>query len=379
MEVTAMTHGLTLRRRIYIAGAGTVAVLALAACNRGGSVATSSSSSGSAAAAGGGSLAVSLITKDSTNPFFVAMQEGAKKAGADAGVNVTIASGKQEGDDQGQIDAIENAISSKQKGILITPMSTGVNDAIKKARDAGLYVIALDTPPDPADTVNITFATDNREAGRLIGKYTAGKLDGKKATIALLDIFNDKIVSVDYNRDQGFLEGMGINVNDPKKNGDEAKTGKYTGGKGGDYEIVGNQATGANEEGGQSGLEKLLAKNKDINVVYTINEPTAAGAAAAMKAAGKNPADYILVSVDGGKAGVEDVRDGVIDATSQQYPLKMAQLGVTAIVDVTKNNKTPAVSPGLDFYNTGVTLIAKDPVTGVESKDPQFGLDNAWG
>jgi len=379
MEVTAMTHGLTLRRRIYIAGAGTVAVLALAACNRGGSVATSSSSSGSAAAAGGGSLAVSLITKDSTNPFFVAMQEGAKKAGADAGVNVTIASGKQEGDDQGQIDAIENAISSKQKGILITPMSTGVNDAIKKARDAGLYVIALDTPPDPADTVNITFATDNREAGRLIGKYTAGKLDGKKATIALLDIFNDKIVSVDYNRDQGFLEGMGINVNDPKKNGDEAKTGKYTGGKGGDYEIVGNQATGANEEGGQSGLEKLLAKNKDINVVYTINEPTAAGAAAAMKAAGKNPADYILVSVDGGKAGVEDVRDCVIDATSQQYPLKMAQLGVTAIVDVTKNNKTPAVSPGLDFYNTGVTLIAKDPVTGVESKDPQFGLDNAWG
>jgi fructose transport system substrate-binding protein len=307
------------------------------------------------------------------------MQQGAKKAGADAGVNVTIASGKQEGDDQGQIDAIENAIASKQKGILITPMSTGVNDAIKKARDAGLYVIALDTPPDPPDTVNITFATDNREAGHLIGKYTAAKLNGQKATIALLDIFNDKIVSVDYNRDQGFLEGMGINVADPKKNGDEAKTGKYTGGKGGDYEIVGNEATGANEEGGQSGLEKLLAKNKNINVVYTINEPTAAGAAAAMKAAGKNPNDYILVSVDGGKAGVEDVRDGVIDATSQQYPLKMAQLGVTAIQEVVKNNKTPQVSAGLDFYNTGVTLIAKDPASGVDSKDPQWGLDNAWG
>jgi fructose transport system substrate-binding protein len=113
--------------------------------------------------------------------------------------------------------------------------------------------------------------------------------------------------------------------------------------------------------------------------VYTINEPTAAGAAAAMKAAGKNPNDYILVSVDGGKAGVEDVRDGVIDATSQQYPLKMAQLGVTAIQEVVKNNKTPQVSAGLDFYNTGVTLIAKDPASGVDSKDPQWGLDNAWG
>jgi fructose transport system substrate-binding protein len=374
-----MNHGLTVRRRAQILGTGLVAAIALAACGSSGSASSSSSSAAgsSSAAAGGGKIAVSLITKDSTNPFFVAMQAGAKKAGADSGVDVTIASGKAEGDDQGQIDAIENAISAKQKGILITPMSTGVNDAIKKARDAGLFVIALDTPPDPAETVDITFATDNREAGKLIGKYTAVKLDGKKAVIALLDIFNDKIVSVDYNRDQGFLEGMGIPVGDPKKNGDEAKTGKYTGGKGGDYEIVGNEATGANEEGGQKGMEKLLAKNPNVNVIYTINEPTAAGADAAMKAAGKK--GYILVSVDGGKAGVQDVADGNIAATSQQYPLKMASLGVAAIVDFVKNGKKPEVSAGLDFFNTGVTLIAKDPAAGVDSKDPAYGLANAWG
>jgi fructose transport system substrate-binding protein len=351
----------------------------LAACGGSGSTTAASGSSSGSAAAAGDKIAVSLITKDSTNPFFVAMQQGAKKAGAANGVDVTIASGKAEGDDQGQIDAIENAISSKQKGILITPMSTGVNDAIKKARDAGIFVIALDTPPDPADTVDITFATDNREAGKLIGQYTAVKLDGKKATIALLDIFDDKIVSVDYNRDQGFLEGMGIPVGDPKKNGDEPKTGKYTGGKGGDYQIVGNEATGANEEGGQKGMENLLAKNKEINVVYTINEPTAAGAATAMSAAGKKPGDYIMVSVDGGKDGVKAVADGTISATSQQYPLKMASLGVQAIVDFTKNGTKPTVSAGLDFFNTGVTLIAKDPATGVDSKDPQYGLDNAWG
>jgi len=377
-------------RQFTLVGFGAVAAVALAACGSSSSGSTAAATSAAAAAtsaaaaatsaaapAAGDKIAVSLITKDSTNPFFVAMQAGAKKAGTDAGVDVTIASGKKEGDDQGQIDAIENAISAKQKGILITPMSTGVNAAIKKARDAGLFVIALDTPPDPANTVDITFATDNREAGRLIGKYTAVKLDGKKAVIALLDIFNDKIVSVDYNRDQGFLEGMGIPVGDPKKNGDEAKTGKYTGGKGGDYEIVGNEATGANEEGGQKGMENLLAKNPKINVIYTINEPTAAGAQVALKAAGNT--DHIMVSVDGGKAGVQNVANGVIDATSQQYPLKMASLGVQAIIDIVKNNKKPSVSDGLDFYNTGVTLIAKNPVAGVDSKDPQFGLDNAWG
>jgi fructose transport system substrate-binding protein len=365
-------------RSLTMLGVGVTASMVLAACGGSSSgTSTGSSASGSATAGASGDIAVSLITKDSTNPFFVAMQKGAKEAGTKYGVKVTIASGKAEGDDQGQIDAIENAIAQKQKGILITPMSTGVNDAISKARDAGLYVIALDTPPDPPDTVDITFATDNREAGKLIGQYTAAKLGGKKAVIALLDIFNDKVVSVDYNRDQGFLEGMGISdIGDPKKNGDEPKTGKYSGG---DYQIVGNEATGANEEGGQKGMENLLAKNKDINVVYTINEPTAAGAYAALTAAGKKTSDFILVSVDGGRAGVQDVADGNIAATSQQYPLKMADLGVKAISDFIKSGTKPTVSAGLDFFNTGVTLIAKDPVTGVDSKDPQFGLDNAWG
>jgi fructose transport system substrate-binding protein len=366
-------------RRFVLLGAGLTASLALAACG-GSSSSSSAATSGSAGgSAAGGNIGVSLITKDSTNPFFVAMQQSAKTNCPTDGADIKVGSGKAEGDDEGQIAEIESAIAAQKKGILITPMSTGVNDAIGKARDAGLFVIALDTPPDPADTVDITFATDNRKAGNLIGKYTAAKLDGKKAVIALLDIFDDKVVSVDYNRDQGFLEGMGIDVKDGKKNGDEAKTGKYTGGKGGDYEIVGNVATGANEEGGQSGMEQLLAKNKNINVVYTINEPTAAGAATAMKSAGKSPADYLLVSVDGGKDGVQAVQDGTIDATSQQYPGKMVELGCKAIVAIAKNGTKPTTSPGLDFFDTGVTLIAKDPATGVESKDPKYGLENAWG
>ncbi|MEY3890623.1 MAG: hypothetical protein RLY62_805 [Actinomycetota bacterium] len=252
-------------------------------------------------------------------------------------------------------------------------MSVNVNSAITKAREAGLFVIALDTPTDPADIVDITFATDNCEAGELIGKWAAAKLGGKKAVIALLDIFDDRMVSVDYCRDNGFLKGMGIDVKDPKVMGDEAKTGKYSGG---DYVIVGNKATGANEDGGRTGLEQLLAKNKAINVVYTINEPTAAGACAALKAAGTKA---IVVSVDGGRAGIENVKSGCIGATSQQYPLLMADLGVQAIYDIVKTGKKPEVSPGLDFFNTGVTLITDDPQAGVESKDTAYGLEKAWG
>ena len=123
-------------RRTIRAGIVTVAALStafgVAACNRG---SDSETPSGGEAPVG-----VVLITKDSTNPFFVAMQKGAKADAAKNNVKLTVASGKQEGDDQGQITAIEDAIARGDKGILITPMSTGVNAAIKKARDAGLYL-----------------------------------------------------------------------------------------------------------------------------------------------------------------------------------------------------------------------------------------------
>jgi fructose transport system substrate-binding protein len=336
-------------------------MLVLSACSK--------SDSGS-----GDKVAVSLITKDQSNPFFVAMIKGATAKAKELGVDLTVASGKDESDYAGQIAAIENAVSAKQAGILIVPVSTEVNAAITKARDAGLFVIALDTPPDPASIVDITFATDNFEAGKLIGQWTAKKLAGKKATIALLDIFDDRVVSVDYNRDNGFLTGMGIDVKDPKVMGDEAKMGKYSGG---DYEIVGNVATGANEDGGRTGLEKLLAKNKKINVVYTINEPTAIGACAAAKAAGVKI--DAMVSVDGGGAGIGAVKSGCINATSQQYPLLMADLGVQAIYDIVKNGTKPANSDGLDFFNTGVKLITDDPQEGVPSETTEYGLANAWG
>ena len=69
----------------------------------------------------------------------------------------------------------------------------------------------------------------------------------------MLDLFNDKVATVDYNRDQGFLTGMGIDVKDKTKNGDEAPTGKYTGGKGGDYTIVCNEPTQGAAGRGQDG------------------------------------------------------------------------------------------------------------------------------
>ena len=347
----------------------------LAACG------ADSGAGGSADPSGGGGgeqLAVTLITKTSTNPFFIAMQQGAEAAGKANNVSITTAAGKEDGDEATQIQAIESAVARGDDGILITPATDGVNPAIQQARDAGLYVIALDTPPNPPDVVDITFATDNFKAGEQIGKWAAGTLNGKKATIALLDLFNDKVASVDYNRDQGFLTGMGIDTKDKMKNSDEAKTGKYTGGKGGDYEIVCNEPTNGSQDEGRTAMETCLNSSKDINLVYTINEPAAAGASEALKAAGIN--DALIVSVDGGcDPGLTSVKAGVIGATSQQYPVKMAELGVEAIAKFKATGEKPAVTPGLDFFDTGVALVTDKPVSGVDSIDVAKGTELCWG
>jgi fructose transport system substrate-binding protein len=120
-------------------------------------------------------------------------------------------------------------------------------------------------------------------------------------------------------------------------------------------------------------MENCLQKNPNINLVYTINEPAAAGAYKALKAAGKEKG-VTIVSVDGGCAGIKDVGKGVITATSQQYPLKMASMGVAAGVEYAKTGKKAS-----GYVDTGVTLIAGKSLKGVDSKDVKTGTDLCWG
>jgi fructose transport system substrate-binding protein len=354
-------------RRAALLATGLSASLLLAACGGGGS--TGSSGSGGSAAASGEEVIVGLITKTDTNPFFVKMKEGAEQAAQQAGVQLQSFAGKADGDNEAQVQAIENLISAGAKGFMITANdSKAIVPSLDKAKQAGMLVIALDTPVDPPDAADATFATDNFQAGTLIGQWAKAKFDaeGKQAKIAMLDL-SPNGVSVDVQRDQGFLSGFGIDVANKEQIGDES-----------DPRIVGHDVTEGAEEGGRTAMENLLQKDPSINLVYTINEPAAAGAYAALEAAGKQN-DVTIVSVDGGCPGVEAVKAGQIGATSQQYPLKMAQEGVNAIAAFAKDGTKPENTAGKTFVDTGVNLITDQPQTGVESQDTTFGQQNCWG
>jgi len=325
--------------------------------------------SGGAAMADGHGVTACLITKTDTNPFFVKMREGAMAAAEELGITLNAYAGQVDGDHETQVAAIETCIADGASGILLTASDTSaITTAVQQARDAGILVIALDTPLDPIDAADATFATDNFEAGRLIGAWAAASMGdaAADARIAMLDLAVSQ-PTVGVLRDQGFLEGFGIDLGDPNRWGDEE-----------DPRIVGNAVTAGNEEGGRTAMEELLAIDPMINVVYTINEPAAAGAYEALRSIGREN-DVLIVSVDGGCPGVQNVADGVIGATSQQYPLLMASLGVQAIAQFAADGTVPQPSEGLDFFNTGVALVTDTPVDGVDSVSVAEGTDLCWG
>jgi fructose transport system substrate-binding protein len=341
---------------------------------------TSSSSSGStsgSAAASKGSIKVALILKEFTNPYWISMEKTAKQEASTLGVNLQVSAGNSDSDTSTQISDIDNAISAGDKGIIVTPNGSAVNSAIAQAKAAGVEVIALDTVPIPPSTVDITYATDNTKAGQLIGKWAAEKLAGAKADIALLDDVSNEVLSVDVDRDHGFLEGMGIPVGDPNVNGKEPKSGKYTGGKGGTYTIACQQPTEGSQTGGQTAMETCLSKDPNINVVYTINEPSAEGAANALKSAGKT--GVTLVTIDGGCSNLPYVQSGEIGATAGQFPGKMAKLGVKAIYDLVTHGAKPTTTPGLDFYDTGTEVYTNTPEPGVPSVNVTQAKSTCWG
>ena len=314
-------------------------------------------------------ISACLITKTDTNPFFVKMREGATAKAKELGISLSSYAGKVDGDNESQVAAVETCVANGAKGILITASDTSaITPVLKQARDAGVLVIALDTPLDPADAADATFATDNFAAGLLIGQWAKATLGDKAADakIAMLDLAISQ-PSVDVLRDQGFLQGFGIELGDPAKWGDET-----------DPRVAGHDVTAGNEEGGRKAMENLLITEPNINVVYTINEPAAAGAYEALKAVGREK-DVLIVSVDGGCPGVNNVKAGIIGATSQQYPLDMASKGIEAIAAFAKDGTKPAPTEGKAFVDTGVALVTDKPVEGVESIDSAKGTELCWG
>lgn len=309
------------------------------------------------------SITIGLITKTDTNPFFLKMKEGAMLGATVHGVKLLTAAGKEDGDYPAQIQAIQQMVAAGATTLLITPSDAkAIVPTLDEVRAKGVQVIALDSPTDPMTAVDALFGTDNYKAGQLIGEYAKAamplKFAGQPLKIAMMDLSPGHLVGA--RRHNGFMSGLGLAAA-----GADASELSVTA-----ETVCAGFSQGAEKEGYEV-MASCLKSHPDINLVYTINEPAAAGAYKALQEAGK---EAMIVSVDGGCAGVNNVRAGKIAATAQQYPLTMAAMGVDAAVAYARHGKKVS-----GYVDTGVTLIADKPMPGLASKDTQAGLNACFG
>ena len=295
-------------------------------------------------------LLIGIVELQLTNPFFDSLEKSAINTAKKNGLDVMTAEANTAGDSATQITVIENMINRGVKGITLDPANaTALVPIVKKARDAGIVVVTTNTSLAPMTAADAAYETDNLQAGVLIGQWAKATMGSKSAHIAMLDYdLSDKTSKA---RHDGFLKGFGIAEGDPQ--------------------IAGSALNMGNAETGQTAMENLLSAHPDINVIYTINEPAAQGAFFAIKKAKR---DVLVTSIDGSCSGVRSTADGTIGATVMQFPIRMGEMAVEAVIRAVDDGVKPS-----GFHNTGTVLITDHPVAGVDSKDSKWGLENCWG
>jgi fructose transport system substrate-binding protein len=293
-------------------------------------------------------ISICFLVKTLTNPYFVAMEPVAKAEAKKLGATLTYEAGKYDGDNATQTAQVDDCITRGVGAIVLIPeLSSGIVPAVRRATAKHIAVLALDTATIPASAVTSFVATDNFLAGVKNGQWAKKAMGSTKPVIALLEGTPGSSVNTD--RMGGFLKGFGSGR-------------KY---------VVSDLITSGDQAKGQTAMENALTAHPTINLVWTINEPAALGAAVAIRAKGM-AGKVKIVSMDGGCRGIKAVQSGTINTDVMQFPRKMAQLGVFYGDQAALGKHIPAK------VDTGEPLVTKNPL-GLPHKSIQFGLANCWG
>jgi ABC-type sugar transport system substrate-binding protein len=272
---------------------------------------------------------IGFITKFPV-PFFATMEDAARAyADANPGVEITFGQGTSATDIEGQIALIESMVTQGVQGIAITPVDPTVAAALDRAIEAGVKVVLMDNDIPDWDGATALATTDNYNAGMIAGEYL-------KSVLADGDTL-------------GILEGVpGVPSLDDRVNG------MLAGLAGVEVDIIGRGATNCTEELGISVAEDLLTANPDLKAIYSACGPPAAGAAQAIRNAGIANDAIVLVGFDFCCGEEEALAAGIEDATVAQFPAKMAELGVDALVRAIRGEAVESL------IDSGAALVTVD-------------------
>lgn len=258
-----------------------------------------------------GVIALSVLTM--TNPFFKEIADSMAAEARQHGYEVLAVSG--EFDVARQQNQVKDFIVKKVAAIVLTPCdSKAIGPAIQEANAAGIPVFTADIAClAPGAKVVCHVATDNLSGGREAAKAMIEALGESGGKIAILD---HKVVESCILRVQGFKEVI-----------EQHNAGRTRG----RMEIVAELPGGGVKDQGYRAAEDVLQTHPDLAGIFSINDPSALGARAALEKAGK--ADQVkLIGFDGQLEGKQAILEGKIYADPIQFPDKIGVETVRAIV-----------------------------------------------
>ena len=307
-----------------------------------------SSSDKPAAANPGESYKIALITMDSIDQHWISLKEGAEKAAAELGVQLTFMAPNTK-DDALQIEQVNNAVSAGNQAIIVAANGPdAISSALKEASAAGVKIVYVDSPANV--DAEATFSTDNTAAGKTAGETMLEALKAKNITSGKIGIVNVNAATAScVARETGFrsaFEGTGFELMETQYGeGDAAKS--------------------------QSIAENYITQG--VVGIFGCNEGSTNGAGNAVKAAG---ADVVCVGFDKSDAILGLIQDGYILATMAQNPDVMGSEGVKAAVAALKGENL-----GGAVTDTGVSVLKADtaaaaPVAGGNYKLALITMDS---
>ena len=251
-----------------------------------------------------------LVVKNLSNPYFVTLADGAKKAAEDIGITLDVQATTDDTQINEQINILDTMVTQKYDAILCIPLNNvSVVPWLKRANDAGVPVINLDTAFDEDEmkaqgaSVVCKIFTDNISAGEAAAKAIVEALGGE-GKVAMLEGTSGATTAED--RKTGFHNVM------DKEEG---------------IEVVASIEAKYNRNEAYTVMTNILTANPDVQAVFAANDEMALGAIAAIKEAGK--IDQIkVVGVNYGAEIQEAMKAGEALGSVNQDPAWIGYQGV---------------------------------------------------
>jgi ribose transport system substrate-binding protein len=280
----------------------------------------------------GKKVRVGLIYKATTNPFFQAMETGAREKAKELGAGIEVQGIESESDADKQADLVRMMVNRQVQAIIIAPASSvGIVTPLLRSQEAKIPIINIDNRINKAEAekqglkVATFIGPNNFEGARKVGAYACGLIkkklgDGRKGRVII-------------------LRGIdGVENAEARRRGFEAAVREAG------LEVAASQSAEWDTAKAQTAASATLSANKDVDGILCANDKMALGAIAAVRARGDS-GKIVIVGYDNIDLARDAMKRGEMQATVEQNPAMMGALGVECALKVLKGETLEEETP----------------------------------